>query len=57
LLGQPDRDYLKTVPAFPNYHFPADHIQIMAELVVKPRKEKKMIEPDFGSSSSGRGRG
>src|SRR5690606_5483275 len=27
LLGPPDPDYLRRVPSFPNYHFPADHIQ------------------------------
>ncbi|KAK4157534.1 Endonuclease/exonuclease/phosphatase [Chaetomidium leptoderma] len=55
LLGPPDRDHLKRVPGFPNYHFPADHIQIMAELVIKARKDKKMVqEPDFGSGSGDR---
>ncbi len=58
LLGPPDRDHLKRVPGFPNYHFPADHIQIMAELVIKARKDKKMVqEPDFGPSSSNDRRG
>ncbi|KAI1120633.1 glucose-repressible alcohol dehydrogenase transcriptional effector [Nemania abortiva] len=41
LLGPPDAEYLKRVPGFPNYHFPADHIQIMGEFVFKPKKEKK----------------
>ncbi|KAH8196893.1 hypothetical protein TruAng_008948 [Truncatella angustata] len=41
LLGPPDYNYLKRVPGFPNYHFPSDHIQIMADFVIKPRKEKK----------------
>ncbi|KAJ4302056.1 Glucose-repressible alcohol dehydrogenase transcriptional effector [Collariella sp. IMI 366227] len=55
LLGPPDKDYLKRVPGFPNYHFPADHIQIMAELVIKARKDnKKLVEPDFGSGSGDR---
>ncbi|KAK0720321.1 Endonuclease/exonuclease/phosphatase [Lasiosphaeris hirsuta] len=55
LLGPPDRQHLKRVPGFPNYHFPADHIQIMAEFVIKARKDKKMIvEPDFGSVSNDR---
>lgn len=57
LLGPPDRNYLKRVPGFPHYHFPADHIQIMAEFAIKARKEKKQIqhpEPDFGSTSSDR---
>ncbi|KAK4114838.1 hypothetical protein N656DRAFT_704784 [Canariomyces notabilis] len=55
LLGPPDRHHLKRVPGFPNYHFPADHIQIMAELVIKARKDKKMVpEPDFGSGNGDR---
>ncbi|KAK3326224.1 Endonuclease/exonuclease/phosphatase [Apodospora peruviana] len=55
LLGPPDRQHLKRVPGFPNYHFPADHIQLAAEFVIKPRKDKKMVtEPDFGSSSKDR---
>lgn len=55
LLGPPDKEHLKRVPGFPNYHFPADHIQIMAEFVIKARKEKKaVVEPDFGSSSKDR---
>jgi CCR4-NOT transcription complex subunit 6 len=40
LLGPPDMSHLKRVPGFPNYHFPADHIQIMAELVIKARKDR-----------------
>ncbi len=57
LLGPPDPEHLKRVPAFPNYHFPADHIQIMAEFVIKARKDsKKIVEPDFGPSSGGGGR-
>ncbi|KAH7363243.1 glucose-repressible alcohol dehydrogenase transcriptional effector [Plectosphaerella cucumerina] len=52
LLGPPDAAHLKRVPAFPHYHFPSDHMQIMSEFVVKARKDKKtMPEPDFGSSS------
>ncbi|KAK3308286.1 Endonuclease/exonuclease/phosphatase [Chaetomium strumarium] len=55
LLGPPDREHLKRVPGFPNYHFPADHIQIMAELVIKAKKDKKAVpEPDFGSGSGDR---
>ncbi|KAF5025119.1 hypothetical protein F66182_2820 [Fusarium sp. NRRL 66182] len=56
LLGPPDPEYLKRVPAFPNWHFPADHIQIMSEFVIKGRKEKKHLperEPDFGPGSRG----
>ncbi|KAK5660177.1 hypothetical protein OQA88_13647 [Cercophora sp. LCS_1] len=55
LLGPPDKNHLKRVPGFPNYHFPADHIQIMAEFVIKARKDKKMVtEPDFGSGNNDR---
>jgi CCR4-NOT transcription complex subunit 6 len=59
ILGAPDPTHLSRVPAFPNWHFPADHIQIMAEFVVKGRKEKKQLpdrEVDFGGSS-GKSRG
>ncbi|KAK6197652.1 hypothetical protein LQW54_010697 [Pestalotiopsis sp. IQ-011] len=54
LLGPPDYNYLKRVPGFPNYHFPSDHIQIMADFVFKPRKEKKAAAGDHerGSASS-----
>ena len=41
ILGPPDAEYLKRVPGFPSYHFPADHLQIMASFVIKPRKDKK----------------
>lgn len=41
LLGPPDPTYMKRIPAFPNWHFPADHIQIMSEFVIKSRKDKK----------------
>ncbi|KAK3995592.1 glucose-repressible alcohol dehydrogenase transcriptional effector [Cladorrhinum sp. PSN332] len=55
LLGPPDKNHLKRVPGFPNYHFPADHIQIVADFVIKARKDKKLVtEPDFGSGSSER---
>ncbi|KAH7141273.1 Endonuclease/exonuclease/phosphatase [Dactylonectria estremocensis] len=54
LLGPPDAEYMKRVAAFPNWHFPADHIQIMSQFVIKGRKEKKHHnnpEPDFGGGS------
>ncbi|KAK7422565.1 Glucose-repressible alcohol dehydrogenase transcriptional effector [Neonectria punicea] len=53
LLGPPEPEYMKRVPAFPNWHFPADHIQIMSQFVIKGRKEKKHHnpEPDFGGGS------
>ncbi|RDL41112.1 DNase I-like protein [Venustampulla echinocandica] len=52
LLGGVDSEYMKTVPGFPNHHFPSDHLPLVAEFMVKGRKEKKTHpEPDFGSSS------
>lgn len=48
LLGEFDKEYLSRVPGFPNYHFPSDHVALQAELVVKGRKEKKVMEADFG---------
>ncbi|KAI9849615.1 MAG: Glucose-repressible alcohol dehydrogenase transcriptional effector [Sclerophora amabilis] len=57
LLGEVDKDYLRTVPGFPNYHFPSDHLALLAEFTVKGRKEKRVLpEPDFGSGNSGRRR-
>lgn len=52
LLGPVDAEYMKRVPGFPNYHFPSDHLALLAEFSVKSRKEKKNHpEPDFGPSS------
>jgi len=52
LLGKVDPEYMKTVPGFPNYHFPSDHLSLMAEFAVKNIKPKaKLTEPDFGPSS------
>ncbi|KAF2174740.1 hypothetical protein K469DRAFT_613413 [Zopfia rhizophila CBS 207.26] len=48
LLGQVDKDYLQRVPGFPNYHFPSDHLALYAQYLVKGRKEKKVVETDFG---------
>ncbi|KAI1215157.1 glucose-repressible alcohol dehydrogenase transcriptional effector [Annulohypoxylon truncatum] len=53
LLGPPDYEYLKRVPGFPNYHFPADHIQIMGDFVFKSRKDKKTT-PDQDKAGSSR---
>ncbi|EGO61628.1 glucose-repressible alcohol dehydrogenase transcriptional effector [Neurospora tetrasperma FGSC 2508] len=53
LLGPPDQNHLKRVPGFPNYHFPADHIQIMAEFVIKQRKGEKVKVLHGGSGGSG----
>lgn len=41
VLGATDSAEIKRIPAFPNWWFPADHIQIMAEFVIKGRKDKK----------------
>ena len=50
LLGQVDPEYMHRVPGFPNYHFPSDHLLLMAEYAVKERKERKQVDADFGSS-------
>ncbi|KAJ9246963.1 hypothetical protein DTO207G8_8423 [Paecilomyces variotii] len=47
LLGEIDKDYLRKVPGFPNYHFPSDHIALLAEFSVKGKKGK-VVEADFG---------
>ncbi|EEP75764.1 conserved hypothetical protein [Uncinocarpus reesii 1704] len=47
LLGEVEKEYLKRVPGFPNYHFPSDHIALMAEFSVKSKKNKP-VEADFG---------
>ncbi|KAI1864540.1 uncharacterized protein JN550_008827 [Neoarthrinium moseri] len=53
LLGPPDYHYLKRVAGFPSYHFPSDHIQVMADFVFKARKEKKGAgDHDRGGASS-----
>ncbi|POS84599.1 hypothetical protein EPUL_003456 [Erysiphe pulchra] len=60
LLGQVDPEYMKTVPGFPNHHYPSDHLSLLAEFAVKGSKLKKNIsEPDTNSSNktSGRRRG
>ena len=51
LLGPVDPSYMARVPGFPNYHFPSDHLLLMAEYHVKERKERKQpVEADFGPS-------
>jgi CCR4-NOT transcription complex subunit 6 len=52
LLGDIDKDYLQRVPGFPNYHFPSDHVALYAQYIVKGRKEKKIVEADFGQGQS-----
>ncbi|KAK6397301.1 hypothetical protein LTR65_006275 [Meristemomyces frigidus] len=51
LLGEVDPDYMRKVPGFPNWHFPSDHLALWAEFAVKGRKERKVVEADFGPSS------
>lgn len=48
LLGNVDKEYLGRVPGFPNWHFPSDHLALLADFAIKPKKEKKAIEVDFG---------
>ena len=55
LLGQVDPQYMLRVPGLPNYHFPSDHLMLMAEYAVKERKERKVVEADFGSSTRSQG--
>lgn len=47
LLGDLDKEYLQRVPGFPNFHFPSDHIALLAEFSVKTKKGK-VVEADFG---------
>lgn len=52
LLGPVDSEYMKRVPGFPNYHFPSDHLALLAEFAIKSKKEKKPTqEADFGPGS------
>ncbi|TQV95539.1 hypothetical protein V2A60_000729 [Cordyceps javanica] len=53
VLGAMDDADRKRIPAFPNWWFPADHIQIMADFVIKGRKEKKQSNQDREHSISG----
>lgn len=53
VLGAMDSADIKRIPAFPNWWFPADHIQIMAEFAFKGRKEKKQSIQDREHSLSG----
>jgi CCR4-NOT transcription complex subunit 6 len=49
LLGNIDNEYLQTVPGFPNYHFPSDHLPLFVEFSLEARKERpKVVEADFG---------
>ncbi|GAM83270.1 hypothetical protein ANO11243_012560 [Dothideomycetidae sp. 11243] len=55
LLGEIDRNYIQRVPGFPSWHFPSDHLPLFSEFVVKAKKEKKVVEADFGPSRDRRG--
>lgn len=55
VLGEIDRNYIQRVPGFPSWHFPSDHLPLLAEFVVKGKKEKKVVEADFGPSRERRG--
>jgi len=57
VLGAVDPNYMTRVPGFPNYHFPSDHLLLMAEYHVKERKERKQVEADFRPSSRRDNRG
>lgn len=46
VLGNIDKEYLRRVPAFPNYHFPSDHIPLASEFRIKGKKTK--VDVDFG---------
>ena len=48
LLGEVDKEYLQRVPGFPNFHFPSDHLALVAEFAVTGRKAGKVVEADFG---------
>ena len=48
LLGEVDKEYLQRVPGFPNFHFPSDHLALLAEFMVIERKAGKVVEADFG---------
>lgn len=47
LLGEVEKGYLQKVPGFPNYHFPSDHLALLAEFTIKGKKGKA-VEADFG---------
>lgn len=51
LLGEVDPEYLKRVPGFPNFHFPSDHLALVAEFRVEKQRTQKVVEADFGTSA------
>lgn len=57
LLGEVDPDYLKRVPGFPNFHFPSDHLALVAGFRVEKRRKIEKVEADFGPGSGTTGGG
>lgn len=56
LLGNVDREHLQTVPGFPHYHFPSDHLALYAEFGIEPpKKQGKVAAADFGTGQRERG--
>jgi len=51
VLGAVDPEYLKRVPAFPNFHFPSDHLALVAEFKVEKPRNVQKVEADFGPSA------
>lgn len=51
LHGEIDQEYLKKVPGFPNFHFPSDHLALMAEFKVEKLKQIEEVKADFGPGS------
>ncbi|ETN36919.1 uncharacterized protein HMPREF1541_07906 [Cyphellophora europaea CBS 101466] len=51
LLGEIDPEYLKRVPGFPNFHFPSDHLALVAGFRVEKRRKIEKVDADFGPSS------
>lgn len=65
LLGKVDEEYLGRCPGFPSWHYPSDHLALLAEFVVKERKGGAQgkegggagkREVDFGGSGGSKGR-
>jgi CCR4-NOT transcription complex subunit 6 len=54
MLGAIDQEYLRKVPGFPNFHFPSDHVALVADFRVEKRRTMEGVkrEVDFGPSSS-----
>jgi CCR4-NOT transcription complex subunit 6 len=58
LLGRVDEQYLSRCPGFPSWHFPSDHLALLAELGVAGTKRRgKVVETDFGPSGGTGGSG